>query len=777
MKSIIKFFYTVLLCYYPSIIFSQINTNDSLALVQLYHSTNGDNWNNNNNWLTGNVDSWYGIYVIDNRVKQINLLANNLVGEIPEEITNLVEITNITLDQNTLSGIIPSSINKLTQLEILSLQRNQISGEIPSSIGDCTELVVLSLGNNELTSSIPQTIGKLNKLTSLGLEVNQLNGSLPEEIGNLINLQFFNCGVNNLSGTIPELFANLTELKSFSLPSNNLEGNVPIWLADLTKLEIIDLNSNQFTGTIPSELGNLSSLKNLSIQNNLLTGSIPQNIFQLTALRKLDLSSNQLIGSIAAEWNNLINLETLSLRGNQFDGEIPIQIGNLTNLRFIDIALNNFEGALPESFTGLLNLKTLDIQDNEINYLPDLSNLPLNYFTVVNNRLQFSSLEKNIDLTISYVPQKPYTLDSTITLQWGDDITLLSELTGTLNNYQWYLESIPIKGADSASLNLKSITETNLGNYRCEISNPNIPDLILSTGLITIEIDNFIPRNLSLTNNQIAENSTIGQHIGDLIAEDIDIANGDSLIFSLPIGEADNSLFEITERGLTALFKPNFEEKSVFEIMVKVKDRIGAEISENFAIEVTNINETPYISDTLFTVLENTSNGTFIGQLIANDEDEDTINFKIISGNSSNTFSIINGDSLIVNDEENLDFELIKSFSLEIESNDGELSDTAFITIELLDITDEIITKSKDRLNNNLFNIYPNPASNQINILIGNMISETGKLYIYDNYGKLLIEREIIENTIIDINNLKSGLYHATIEIDGFYKHKNFVKL
>jgi Leucine-rich repeat (LRR) protein len=777
MKSIIKFFYTVLLCYYPSFIFSQINTNDSLALVQLYHSTNGDNWNNNNNWLTGNVDSWYGIYVTDNRVKQINLLANNLVGEIPEEITNLVEITNITLDQNTLSGIIPSSINKLTQLEILSLQRNQISGGIPSSIGDCTELVVLSLGNNELTSSIPQTIGKLNKLTSLGLEVNQLNGSLPEEIGNLINLQFFNCGVNNLSGTIPELFANLTELKSFSLPLNNLEGNVPIWLADLTKLEVIDLNSNQFTGTIPSELGNLSSLKNLLIQNNLLTGSIPQNIFQLTALRKLDLSSNQLIGSIAAEWGNLINLETLSLRGNQFEGEIPMQIGNLSNLKFIDIALNNFEGPLPESFTGLLNLEILDIQDNEINYLPDLSNLPLNYFTVVNNRLQFSSLEKNIDLSISYVPQKPYTLDTTITLQWGDDITLLSEVTGALNNYQWYLESIPIEGADSASLNLNSITETNLGNYSCEISNPNIPDLILSTGLTTIELDNFTPRNLSLTNNQIAENSTIGQLIGELIAEDIDIANGDSLIFSLPIGEADNSLFEITENGLVALFKPNFEQKSIFEILVKVQDKIGAGIEENLAIEVINVNETPYISDTLFTVLENTSNGTFIGQLIANDEDEDPINFKIISGNSSNTFSIINGDSLIVNVSENLDYELIQSFSLEIESNDGELSDTAIVTIQLLDINNEVITKSKERQSNNLFSIYPNPASDQINIHLSNRVFEAGMLYIFDNYGKLLLEKEIMGNSVIDIKNLPNGLYHSILGIDGVYIRQNFTKI
>jgi hypothetical protein len=42
-----------------------------LALVALFNATDGDNWTDNTNWLTGNVNTWYGITTFDNRVIQI----------------------------------------------------------------------------------------------------------------------------------------------------------------------------------------------------------------------------------------------------------------------------------------------------------------------------------------------------------------------------------------------------------------------------------------------------------------------------------------------------------------------------------------------------------------------------------------------------------------------------------------------------------------------------------------------------------------------------------
>ena len=53
---------------------SQVIVQDSIALVALYNRTNGDNWNNNSNWLDENlpVGDWCGITVEDYRVIKIN---------------------------------------------------------------------------------------------------------------------------------------------------------------------------------------------------------------------------------------------------------------------------------------------------------------------------------------------------------------------------------------------------------------------------------------------------------------------------------------------------------------------------------------------------------------------------------------------------------------------------------------------------------------------------------------------------------------------------------
>lgn len=46
---------------------AQVNVKDSLALVDLYNSTDGAHWTNNSGWLKGSVSSWFGVYVIINR--------------------------------------------------------------------------------------------------------------------------------------------------------------------------------------------------------------------------------------------------------------------------------------------------------------------------------------------------------------------------------------------------------------------------------------------------------------------------------------------------------------------------------------------------------------------------------------------------------------------------------------------------------------------------------------------------------------------------------------
>ena len=67
---------------------------DGFALVALYSATDGDNWKNNEGWLSAlPIDEWYGIRVNeDGRVIELTLSDNQLSGEIPAELESLSEL-------------------------------------------------------------------------------------------------------------------------------------------------------------------------------------------------------------------------------------------------------------------------------------------------------------------------------------------------------------------------------------------------------------------------------------------------------------------------------------------------------------------------------------------------------------------------------------------------------------------------------------------------------------------------------------------------------------
>lgn len=87
---------------------------DSLALVKLYQATGGGNWKHNLNWLTGPINTWYGVtlQLQTNRVLKLHLFDNNLTGELPEELATLDSAKSIILSNNNLYGNIPL-LNKI----------------------------------------------------------------------------------------------------------------------------------------------------------------------------------------------------------------------------------------------------------------------------------------------------------------------------------------------------------------------------------------------------------------------------------------------------------------------------------------------------------------------------------------------------------------------------------------------------------------------------------------------------------------------------------------
>lgn len=141
-------------------------------------------------------------------------------------------ITKIRLDENNLIGELPPELSFLTFLSIVDLDDNNISGPIPNSYGDLQYLKVFDVDENELTGTIPDSMYDNPNLRILDLNGNQLSGSISPNIGNAVGLQFVQLYDNQLTGTVPASVSNLPNLHTFSIQNNQLVGTMPQPICD-----------------------------------------------------------------------------------------------------------------------------------------------------------------------------------------------------------------------------------------------------------------------------------------------------------------------------------------------------------------------------------------------------------------------------------------------------------------------------------------------------------------------------------------------------------------
>ncbi len=220
---------------------------DSLVLLDLHASTNGGAWVNT--WdLSQPIDTWHGVTLnAEGCVDVLDLFANNLVGNIPESIGEMLALSELDLAFNNLSDTLPTSIGNLENLVDLYLYRNNLTGNIPESIGQLSNLSWFIIYSNNLTGNLPESIGQLQNLVFLNVAQNELTGSLPESIGQLSNILTLNLGYNNLSGNLPATIGQLASLQNLNLSNNNFSGTVPQSISQLNSLFDLKLDNNNFT--------------------------------------------------------------------------------------------------------------------------------------------------------------------------------------------------------------------------------------------------------------------------------------------------------------------------------------------------------------------------------------------------------------------------------------------------------------------------------------------------------------------------------------------------
>ena len=165
------------------------------------------------------ISEWEGVTLggAPLRVHELRLTRFGLMGTLPPELGQLVELRKISLWDNRLTGPIPTELGQLTRLVALELPGNYLSGGIPAALGNLTSLKVLELHGNFLDGSIPPELGKLRELRILGLAGNLLSGSIPPELGAIAQLKYLYLEQNNLSGCV------LAELPDIWVEASGLE--------------------------------------------------------------------------------------------------------------------------------------------------------------------------------------------------------------------------------------------------------------------------------------------------------------------------------------------------------------------------------------------------------------------------------------------------------------------------------------------------------------------------------------------------------------------------
>ena len=248
---------------------------DREALVALYNATDGENWNESDNWLSdAPLGEWEGVVTNDDgRITELQLHTNDLSGEIPPELGSLFNLSYLYLNDNDLSGEIPAELGSLSDLRALYLNNNALSGCVPSSLEDQLDLDYSELSDLlYCPTGTPSTTGSGNAPTATvapgpaaATAPPAASGSVETDREALVALYNATDGENwnesdnwlsdaplgEWEGVVTNDDGRVTELQ---LPTNDLSGEIPAWLGGLSNLTGLWLSGNELSGCVPRSL-------------------------------------------------------------------------------------------------------------------------------------------------------------------------------------------------------------------------------------------------------------------------------------------------------------------------------------------------------------------------------------------------------------------------------------------------------------------------------------------------------------------------------------------
>ncbi len=186
----------------------------------------------------------------------------------------------------------------------------------------------------------------------------------------------------------------------------------------------------------------------------------------------------------------------------------------------------------------------------------------------------------------------------------------------------------------------------------------------------------------------VNENSPAGTLIGTVLAADPN--KWDVVRYYL---EKDTNLFVLDpETGEISVDQAvlDYESKdTTYSFAIYATDGKMNSDFVTVTIHVKDVNETPSLSDTTFSVVESAVVGSEVGTLDGFDPDSlnkafSTLSYKLVG--ESQMFEV--SSSGVISVKGALDYETTSVYSLRVEVSDGEYSDTATVTIQILDVNE-----------------------------------------------------------------------------------------
>jgi len=445
-----------------------VSGNDSLALVSLYNTNNGVNWNTRRNWLSGPVDSWWGITTSNGRVTNVHLGGNNLSGDITPDLGNLDALQTLGIRDNPNITSIPD-LSSFIELFDLNLANTAIQ-DFPG-LSSLTGLTGLDLSGLAL-NSLPDLSSIINLNTFAARENNLSDLSA---VTSIVALQHLNVGDNDLNVT-PDfsLLINLTELNIDDIGLTALPS-----LSTLSQLEQLNVNNNNLTD-ISALSAAPASLARLFISNNQLTDLSAINA--ATGLVELDIGGNYI--ATYPDFSLLTSLQVLTMRSV---GSTTLPDLSASNLIKLDIVRNDFSDL--SSLTSAGNLDDLNVWNNRLDFddlEPFISKTIFNYSPQRSKNVIYRILNPGDNFTMDFFPP-----GSSLTFEWfkdGNSIGIFGN-TQLVNNFQAADQGIYEVRVNSALLPGLTITQA----WNLEIA-PTGGDLYLSlvtTGAIAEAIPAF----------------------------------------------------------------------------------------------------------------------------------------------------------------------------------------------------------------------------------------------------------------------------------------------